>query len=60
MINLKKYDYFIELPNLSMHNICRNIKSGNVKVKIKAVTWNEELDLPTKTNCVSNIANKHH
>ena len=47
----------IALSNLSIYYTWRNIKSScnNNKVKISALTWNDEFELPDGSYSVSNI-----
>ena len=54
-INLKRRDKYIALSNLSMYYAWKNIRKSykNSKIKISALTWNEEFELPDGSYPVS-------
>ena len=56
-INLKRSDKYVALSNLSIHYTWKNIKksSKNSKLKVLALTWNEEFELPDGSYFVSDI-----
>ena len=56
-INLKKSDKYVALSNLNIYYTWRNIKKSykNNKFKILAPAYNEELELPDASYCLSGI-----
>ena len=56
-INLKRFDKYIALSNLSICYKWKNIKKlcKNNKLKISAPTWNEEFELPDGSYSVSDM-----
>ena len=56
-INLKRRDKYVALSNFIISYTCENIKKSYKKNKIKilALTWNEESELPDGSHFVSDI-----
>ena len=47
-VNLKRSDKYVALSNLSIYYTMKNIKKlyKNIKLKVSAPAWNEELEIP--------------
>ena len=56
-INVKRSNKYVALSNLSIYYTWKNIKKSykNNKLKISALTWNGEFDLPDESYSVSDI-----
>ena len=56
-INLKRSNKYVALSNLSIYYTWKNMKKSykNNKFKIRAPTWNEELELPDGSCSVSDV-----
>ena len=55
--DLKRRDKYVALSNLSIYHTWKNIKKSykKSKFKISSPTWNEKLELPDGSYCVSYI-----
>ena len=56
--NLRRKYKYIALSNLSIYYTWKNIKKSqkNNKFKISAPTWNEEFELPDRSNSIPDIS----
>ena len=56
-IKLKRNDKYVALSNLSIYYTWKNIKESykNNKIKILALTWNDEFELPDVSYSVSDV-----
>ena len=56
-IDLRKKGKYVALSNLSIYYTWNNVKTSYKikKIKIPALTWNEEFELPDRSYSVSNI-----
>ena len=56
-IDLRRKDKYVDLSNISIYYTWKNIKKSykNNKLKISALTWNEELELPGGSYSISDF-----
>ena len=54
---MKRSDKYVDLSNLNIYYIWKNIKTSyiNNKFKISTPTWNEEFELPDGSYSVSDV-----